>query len=217
MAEWLTKLFERFPPKSFGLADQDIVNRYGMEHPERIALLQCNVDVQGICRCDIELHPPIVLHGTGGRFERKTRRVCLGRKIRKSKFRKKFTCKSVKDQKFWHPLANAIDKLFELLQAKGHESLPGSSIWEAVGHEVRFGIAQTIGFHRNRYGSISPRIDLPPLGPMANASNYQLWKTTYLEKVFNVTDVFANMPTETREMYMAREADSQKHWASIRR
>ena len=48
LVEWISQVLHRFPPSSFALGDQTIVNRYGMEYPERMTLLQCNVDVRAI-------------------------------------------------------------------------------------------------------------------------------------------------------------------------
>lgn len=99
------------------LGDQSIVNIFAKEHPERVSLRQCNVNVRTDSGCDVDKTSPIILHGNRHAFENIPQ---------------------------WKAFGDKVDALYELLESKGEKELPGTSIWTGVGKDTRNGLRITL-------------------------------------------------------------------------
>eukprot|EP00930_Biecheleria_cincta_P035773 TRINITY_DN2458_c0_g1_i1.p1 TRINITY_DN2458_c0_g1~~TRINITY_DN2458_c0_g1_i1.p1 ORF type:complete len:447 (+),score=73.60 TRINITY_DN2458_c0_g1_i1:65-1405(+) len=116
LTQWLAQAVVKH--KGFiALGDQDLMNLYGQEHPDRVSLLQCNFDLRGDSGCDVTKKPPIVLHGN----------------------RNSFT-----NNPDWRAVAEKVDALYQVLECKGQQELPGTSIWDGVGQGLRDGLYRTL-------------------------------------------------------------------------
>eukprot|EP00930_Biecheleria_cincta_P031174 TRINITY_DN21634_c0_g1_i1.p1 TRINITY_DN21634_c0_g1~~TRINITY_DN21634_c0_g1_i1.p1 ORF type:complete len:504 (-),score=66.04 TRINITY_DN21634_c0_g1_i1:45-1556(-) len=87
---WVLNAISRFPLLKLG--DQDIFNRYAMENPHNVTLLQCHLNLRADSGCDVIAKPPVVMHGNRYLFFR---------------------------YPSWKAVAQWVDDTFELLRANG--------------------------------------------------------------------------------------------------
>lgn len=135
---WVLNAISRFPRLTLG--DQDVFNRYAVENPHNVTLLQCNLNLRTDSGCNIKAKPPVVLHGN---------RYSFGR------------------LPAWRAVAKWVDDTFELLRTQGPAALPaGTSIWDALdanGTSRRAAVMSTLG----GAAGLTPRLEdvlTPPKG-----------------------------------------------------
>lgn len=115
-AQWLNQSVQKYRP-SLTLGDQDLINLYAQEHPNAVSALQCNLDLRFDSGCDVTKKPPLVLHGNRNTFDTMPE---------------------------WRAVGEKVDALYQLLESKGQNELPGNSVWDAVGSDIRTGFLNTL-------------------------------------------------------------------------